>query len=329
MKVSVIIPAYNAGKFIDKCINALLNQEYNKDDYEVILVDDGSSDNTADVVKGYPVKYIWQTNSGPAAARNKGANEAQGDIILFTDSDCVPMNNWIEEMIKPFRDSKVMAVKGAYRTDQKTLTARFVQIEFEERFEMLKKAESIDMIDTYSAGYRKSVFLSLGGFDPSFPIANNEDTELSYRMSNAGHKMIFNPDAVVYHLNHPDSIKKYVRLKFWRGYWRMIVYKRYPDKMLKDSYTPQTLKLQILLLLLFLISLPPALLLRNIMFYPLLLTLSLFILLTFPFIKLALQKGIFFAFLSPFFLSIRAASLGLGVIWGVLSSTNPHKNCPS
>jgi len=322
MFYSVIIPAYNARNTIEKCMLALTNQSIPKENYEVIVIDDGSTDNTSDIVKRFPVRYIYQSNKGPATARNTGAKEAKGEIILFTDSDCIPGKNWIEEMAKPFENPKVMAVKGAYKTEQKTLTARFAQIEFEERFNMLKKAESIDMVDTYSAGYRKSVFFSLRGFDPSFPAANNEDTELSYKMSRSGYKMVFNPDAIVYHLNHPDSVKRYARLKFWRGYWRMVVYKRYPDKMLKDSYTPQSLKLQILFLFLFLTCLPLTWLLPNLMFYPAILCLILFILSTLPFIRLVLTRDLIVALLSPFFLSVRAVSLGTGTLWAILSQKN-------
>lgn len=319
MFYSVIIPAYNARNTIEKCMLALTNQSVPKENYEVIVVDDGSTDNTAEMVKKFQVKYFHQPNHGPATARNKGVREAKGEIILFTDADCVPRDNWIEEMAKPFENPEVMAVKGAYKTEQKTLIARFAQVEFEERFNMLKKAESIDMVDTYSAGYRKSVFLSLGGFDPSFPFANNEDTELSYKMSRAGHRMVFKPNAIVYHFGHPDSIRKYARLKFWRGYWRMVVYKRYPDKMLRDSYTPQTLKLQILFLFIFLTCLPFSWFMPNLLFYPAILCLILFILSTLPFIRLALTRDLIVALLSPFFLSVRAVSLGLGIIWGIAS----------
>jgi cellulose synthase/poly-beta-1,6-N-acetylglucosamine synthase-like glycosyltransferase len=260
-----------------------------------------------------------QPNQGPATARNKGAQEAKGEIILFTDADCVAQNNWIEEMVKPFDDPQVMAVKGAYQNHQRGLTARFAQIEFEERFEMLKKAESIDMVDTYSAGYRRSIFLSFGGFDPSFPVANNEDTELSYKMSQSGHKMVFNPNAIVYHLNHPDTLKKYARLKFWRGYWRMVVYKRYPNKMLKDSYTPQTLKIQILFLFLFLISLSLIWLLPHLIVYPLIFSIAGFFLSVLPLTLSALKKDLSVGILSPFFVSLRSFSLGLGIIWGIMS----------
>ena len=316
---SVIIPAYNAKGTIEKCLGNLENQSIPRGNYEVILVDDGSTDNTPDIIRRFPVKYFWQPNQGPAAARNKGAREAHGDIILFTDADCVPQNNWIEEMVRPFKDPEIIAVKGAYKTDQKSLTARFAQIEFEERFEMLKQVESIDMVDTYSAGYRKSVFLSLGGFDPSFPVANNEDTELSYKMSKAGYRMVFNPNAIVYHLNHPDSIKRYARHKFWRGYWRMIVYKKYPDKMFKDSYTPQTLKLQILFLFLSLLCIPFMVLSPYLMFSLLIFSIIGFISSSLPLTILALRKDLLVALCVLFFTFLRSFSLGFGVVWGILS----------
>ena len=320
---SVIVPAYNADRTISKCLSSLTNQSISQDAYEVIVVDDGSTDKTPDIIRQFQVRYLFQENSGPATARNKGAEEAKGEIILFTDSDCVPQSNWIEEMTKPFDDPEVIAVKGGYRTEQRSLTARFAQIEFEERFEMLKKAGSIDMVDTYSASFRRSVFLSLGGFDQSFPVANNEDTDFSYKMSNAGHKMIFNPDAVVSHLNHPHSIWRYARLKFWRGYWRMVVYRRYPEKMLKDSYTPQTLKLQILFLFLSLICLSVVWLDTAYVNFFLVISLMLFIITSIPFMLFALRRDITVGLLTPFFLSLRALALGSGSIWGIFVFKKP------
>ena len=316
---SVIVPAYNAEKTIAACLRALAGQTLDKSAYEVIVVDDGSKDGMADVVKSFPVKYLHQANRGPATARNHGAREARGKIILFTDSDCVPSPDWIAEMVKPFDDPDVVAVKGAYRTNQRSFTARFAQVEFEERFELLKRAPSIDMVDTYSAAYRADVFRQAGGFDESFPVANNEDTELSYKLSRMGRKMVFNPDAVVYHLNHPDSLRRYARLKFWRGYWRMVVYRRYPDKMMKDSYTPQTLKLQILFLFLTACWLVAMLLWPRGIVYPLSATLFLYGLVMTPFAVLALRRDPVVGVLSPIFLTVRAASLGLGFMWGLVT----------
>ncbi len=319
MRYSVIVPAYNASKTIEACLNALIHQSVHTMDYEVIVVDDGSTDTTGDIIKIFPVKYFRQESRGPATARNRGAQEAQGEIILFTDADCIPQYTWIEEMIKPFNDREIIAVKGAYKTSQKSLTARFAQMEFEERFEMLKKADSIDMVDTYSAAFRIGIFWKAGGFDESFPVANNEDTDLSYKLSKLRYKMVFNPKAIVYHLNHPDSLKRYVRLKFWRGYWRMVVYKRYPDKMFKDTYTPQTLKLQIVSLLFTILCLPFLWLFPRIVFYPFIVSIMVYCLSILPFALSSVKKDLLIGVLSPFFISVRAASIGFGIIHGILT----------
>src|SRR2546429_9359593 len=102
--VSIIIPTFNGGRRIGKCLDALLKQTPGKD-VEILVVNDGSTDNTVDIVKKYPgVRCISQRNAGPAAARNRGVGEAQGSIILLTDDDCIPMADWVDAMLKPFRD---------------------------------------------------------------------------------------------------------------------------------------------------------------------------------------------------------------------------------
>ncbi|GAB0147530.1 hypothetical protein McPS_02700 [Marichromatium sp. PS1] len=317
-RVSVVVPAYQAEATLGRCLDALLAQHTAADDYEVILVDDGSRDRTAEIARRYPLRYVHQANAGPAAARNHGARLARGELLLFTDSDCVPAPDWIERMRAPFADPEVMAVKGAYRSDQPQLVARFVQLEFEQRFARLRRRARIDMVDTYSAGYRRAVFVALGGFDPRFPKADNEDTELSYRMAARGMRMVFAPDAVVSHFGHPDSVWRYARLKFSRGYWRMVVYKRHPGKMVADSYTPQTLKLQILAIL----ALAPALALAP--WWPraaLALggaTLAAFLLSATPFLAAAWRRDRRLALAAPALLLVRAAALGGGAVAGSL-----------
>ena len=320
MIVSVIIPAYNAQGTIGRCLAALASQSSPAESYEVIVVDDGSKDETGRIVQLHKVRYIRQANRGPAAARNTGARLARGDIVLFTDADCEPDADWVRQMATAFDDPQVMAVKGAYRTRQTGLTARFAQLEFEQRFEMLKKADSIDLVDTYSAGYRRGIFLDMGGFDTSFPVANNEDTELSYRMSAKGFKMVFNPMAIVYHLRHPDTLGRYARLKFGRGYWRMVVYRRFPGKMLKDTYTPQSLKLQIMLLYMLAACAVLTIFAPSLM-YALLGCAVLFVLISLPFAVFAIRRDLTVALLSGPFLLVRAGALGAGMIWAVFKLT--------
>lgn len=246
MRVSVVVPAYNAAATLPRCLEALRRQTRPPD--EVIVVDDGSKDDTAAVAAAYGVQVFRQRHQGPAAARNLGVEKTSGDIVLFTDADCEPAPDWIAEMVHPFSDSVVAGVKGAYRTRQQGVVARLAQWEFQERYDRLRRYNTIDFIDSYAAAFRTQVFRRIGGFDPAFHKANNEDVDLSYRLAGAGYKLVFNPQAIVYHV-HPASWKAYWCLKVKRGYWRMMVYRLHPHKALHDSYTPQLLKVQVGLML--------------------------------------------------------------------------------
>lgn len=317
-QVSVIIPTYNTATELIKCVEALQEQNFSKEKYEIIVVDDGSTDSTASILKDYPVHYYYQKNRGPASARNKGVEMSKGSIILFTDSDCIPAENWISEMVSSLQAPEIVGVKGVYRTAQRKLWARFAQVEFYERYRLLLKNDYIDMIDTYSAGYKKDTFLSINGFDTSFTSANHEDTDLSYKMSLKGYKMVFNPKAVVWHSGHPDTLTKYMRLKFWRGYWRMVVYERYSTKMLKDSYTPQMLKFQILFVFLSVLTLILGLFSPVSMFYLFFWGVLSFIATSLPFMAVALGQDTTIGLLTPFFLFLRALALGCGVFYRLL-----------
>jgi glycosyltransferase involved in cell wall biosynthesis len=243
--ISIIVPAYNAAQTLPACLAALQRQTQPPD--EIIVVDDGSQDQTTQVARAYGAQLLEQPHQGPAIARNLGIYQARGDIVLFTDADCEPVPTWVAEMMRPFTDPRVVGVKGSYRTHQQERVARLVQCEFEERYDRLERLETIDFIDTYSAAFRLAVLREMGGFDPAFPRADNEDVELSYRLSRAGCRLMFNRQAVVYHW-HPSTWRAYLCRKIKRGYWRMMVYRLHPGKAVRDSYTPQMLKAQIALM---------------------------------------------------------------------------------
>lgn len=114
-KISIIVPAYNEEKYIKKCLDALLNQNIKKNLYEVIVVDNASSDKTAETVRKYPVKLIYEKRKGVAYARSAGTKVAQGEIIAFTDADCTPDTDWISKFLKKFRqDPKIDAIGGVF-----------------------------------------------------------------------------------------------------------------------------------------------------------------------------------------------------------------------
>lgn len=325
--VSVIVPTFNGADRIGHCLDALQQQTWGQDP-EILVVNDGSIDNTVSVVEKYPgVRLISQANAGPAAARNRGALEAHGAIILFTDDDCVPMPGWLGAMLEPFADPEVVGARGVYRTRQSSLVARFVQIEYEDKYRLMARHDYIDFIDTYSAAFRRDRFLEMTGYDTSFPVACAEDVELSYRMSTRGWKMKFAPAAIVYH-THPDTLPAYLKKKYKFAFWRVLAVRKNPGKAVKDSHTPQIMKLQLLFM--------PALLLAlafDVVVRPSVpasaLVLGAFLLTTLPFALRAILKDPIVAALSPALLAARACAQMLGLAAGLIYARRKPAQAPT
>jgi len=316
-KISVIVPAYNSENTISRCLDGLLNQTISKDQYEIIVVDDASKDNTSAVVQTYPdIRLITIPHGGPAAGRNAGARAAFGDILVFTDSDCIPTPDWLRCLTLPFQDPGIVGVKGTYRTNQVEFVPRFVQLEYESKYRRMQKLPYIDFIDTYSAAYMKSVFLDNNGFDTSFPVASVEDQEFSFRLARKGYRMVFVPSAIVFH-KHDQDLQEYVHRKYNIGFWKAYMLRWLPEKTLEDSHTPPSQRWQILLLGLAIGFLLPSL------FWTMLLWISalsmvLFFLTAIPFLSFVYQKDKRLFFPSFLLLITRSATLGAGLISGFL-----------
>jgi glycosyltransferase involved in cell wall biosynthesis len=327
MSVSIIIPTFNGASRIGNCLVALLKETLNRDT-EILVVNDGSTDDTADVVARYSrVRLINQVNAGPAAARNRGAKEANGAIILFTDDDCVPMAGWLSAMIEPFHDPEIVGVKGVYRTEQRSLAARFVQIEYEDRYQLMARFPFIDFIDTYSAGFRRDRFLEMTGYDSSFPIACAEDIELSYRMSARGWKMKLVPAAIVHH-THPNTVSSYLKKKYKFAFWRVLAVRKNPRKAIRDSHTPQLMKLQLFF--------APALLVTgalDLVFRPTvpgsIFVMAIFFVTTLPFAFRAVLKDPVVGLMSPILLALRACAQVMGLSAGVIHAFRKPAEVPA
>jgi len=206
--VSVIIPTYNRAYLVGRAIKSILNQTYL--DFEIIIIDDGSEDNTDEVVNNFSdnrIRYIkLEKNTGAAAARNRGINEAKGDFIAFQDSD----NEWLPEKLKKQMDifeklpsnigvlySKVLRIKG----DEKTLipSDKIMKKEGDLYEDLIKK----NFIDLPTAIVRKECLEKIGLFDESLPRL--QDWELWIKISNKYHfKYIDEPLVNAYHMK--DSL---------------------------------------------------------------------------------------------------------------------------
>lgn len=310
MQVSIIIPAYNVEKNIGVCLDALLAQR-TRDECEIIVVDDGSRDATRVVAAARGVRVIAQENRGAAAARNVGAQNACGDIVLFLDGDCVPEQNWVQAMLAPFADPEIVGACGMKQTEQRGIVPRFIQLEFDYRYDNERARRYIDFVDSGTAAYRRAIFLEHGGFDAR--LSDAEDVDLSYRLSERGYRMAFAENAMVYD-PHPESLIEYLRRKFTYAFWRAQVYARYPRKLASDSRTPQTQKAQGLLIGLLAVSLLAAIIWRDALWLAVL-CIVVFALTTLPFVARYFKRDPRVAMLSPLFtaLSASAGSLGLGL----------------
>lgn len=328
-QISVVIPCYNAEKAVLRALEALDRQTVKG--FEVILVDDGSKDRTVETARmfkprNFKLIVIPEKHAGPAAQRNRGAEKAKGDILLFTDSDCVPDKNWIEEMAKPFSDKNIVGVSGTYRTlNNDRLVARFEGYEIAKRHEKLARQERIDFIGSFSAGYRKSIFKKFGGFSTDFKKADAEDPELSFNIANAGYKMVFNPKAIVAH-PHVASLGKFWKQKFSRGFWRVLLYRKHPEKMGGDSYTGSDVQLSLIFLAGFLLSTAMFFLSRifgdilfNLDFYAeaAIASYVLFYLTNFQTVVFMIDKERKMALFAPIIMFVRTLAWGLGFVWGL------------
>lgn len=199
--ISVIIPVHNGGKHLSHCLDALISSSYSE--YETIVVDDCSTDDSVEIGQRKGAKvYRLPHNSGPAAARNYGARMAEGDILVFVDSDVIVQHKTIERVADDFRKNpNVVAVFGSY--DESPAADDFLS-QFRNLLHHFIHQNSEENAKTFWAGfgaiYRK-VFLQLNGFDEKrYKNPSIEDIELGLRICNEGHRILLDKDLQVKHL---------------------------------------------------------------------------------------------------------------------------------
>ena len=235
MKVSVVIPAYNAEKTIGEAVKHSLSQAKGSLEVEVIVVDDGSTDGTAAIAESAGATVIRQQNADPAAARNRGWESASGRFICFIDSDCLPTAGWLENLLDGFTASQVGAVAGSYDiANTSSWLARWVHREIMERH--ARMPASVRAFGAYNVAMPRYVLQATGGFDPSYRRASGEDNDLSYRIIKRGWQIAFRPQAKVAHY-HPERVYKYLMEQCRHGFWRAKLYKDHPHMIRGDDYT--------------------------------------------------------------------------------------------
>jgi glycosyltransferase involved in cell wall biosynthesis len=211
--ISVIVPVYNASKTISQLITCLMNQSYPKDKYEIIIVDDGSKDETVEIVMSIAkenslsnIKIIrLEHNYGPATARNHGVMEAKGQIIAFTDADTLPDQNWLRGLVEAFDDENVGGVRGETLTDSYLLFP-------------VRVASIGGGYKTCNIACRKEVLNNVGLFDERFRHPFGEDGDVAHRVLKKGFLIKDSPKAIVFHPVKELNLKQVMKMAMLRRY---------------------------------------------------------------------------------------------------------------
>ena len=250
--VSMVIPGRNCERTIAPCLDAvvpLLDQARLK---EIIFVDDGSTDRTAEIVAGYPVIIISGNGRGPGAARNLGWRAAQHPLIWFVDADCVAQPGALDRLLPAMDDPQVGGVSGSYANMNKhSLLACLIHEEIIERH--LTMPDCVDFLATFNVLYRKEALEKVAGFDERYQKA--QDAELSFRVKDADYELRFVHDSRVIH-DHETRWLNYLRTQRQQGYWRVWLHLSHKGHTLGDTYSRLTDHIQPPLAMLMLLTLP-------------------------------------------------------------------------
>lgn len=319
-RISVVVPAFEASATIERCVRALSAQTLPRDLYEIIVVDDGSSDDTASRARKAGARVLrLARNMGPAAARNAGVAIARGETVVFTDADCEPTEQFLAALTEHLRDPDVGGSKGVYLSRQRALIARFVQLEYESRYHHTARHNALDFVDTYACCFRRADIMRIGGFDSRLRAC--EDQEMSFRLADAGVRVRFAPDARTYHL-HCEDLWGYWHKKFSIARWKVKVLRYHPGKVLHDSHTPQSLKVEIATAYAICIALTYCAVLhrRELTWLPLGAALCTYLPLIGPFVARAARHDPTLALAAPAILFGRDLALGAGLGAGLLEA---------
>ena len=212
--ISVVVCAYNAERTMAACLESLQHLRY--PDHELIVVDDGSTDGTAAIARRYPrVRLIQHENRGLSAARNTGSAAARGDLVAFTDADCVVDPDWLTYLAHGFAAGEVAAVGGPnLPPPEEARTAACVAVAPGGPTHVLLDDETAEHIPGCNMAVRRDVLQRIGGFDPRFRSAG-DDVDVCWRLQDAGLRIGFSPAALVWHYRR-HTVRAYLGQQ--RGY---------------------------------------------------------------------------------------------------------------
>jgi O-antigen biosynthesis protein len=226
-RVSVVICSYNGGATLESCLQSVSALNY--PDYEVILVDDGSTDDTPSIAARFPdVRYIHQENQGLSVARNVGLRAATGSIVAYTDSDCVPHADWLTYLVAQFGQTTAAAVGGPNLAPPAGNVAACIAASPGQPMHVLESDQVAEHIPGCNMAFRREALEAINGFDPQFRKAG-DDVDLCWRLQTAGYWISFAPAAMVWH-HRRQTPAAYLRQQAGYGEAEALLRFKHPDR---------------------------------------------------------------------------------------------------
>jgi glycosyltransferase involved in cell wall biosynthesis len=219
--VSVVIPVYNRIELLRRCLTSLFLQTYPADRFEIIVVDDGSTEDVAGVIgqmeAGWDgrISCVRKANGGPASARNAGIHAAKGDVIAFTDSDCEAEPSWLELVVGTLEHEKASGVGGPISNVMPPgwISGYLTAAKF---YRHRVRHGRVDYLVTANAAFQRSALLAVRGFNEASGVWG-EDADLSFRLSQSGHRLLLASGGAVKHYGAPISLNGWARELFRYG----------------------------------------------------------------------------------------------------------------
>jgi glycosyltransferase involved in cell wall biosynthesis len=220
MRVVVVVPCYNGGQYVGRCIEAILAQSCQAD--EVLVIDDGSTDDSARIAAHYPVRLIRHSaNAGLSAARNTALRATEADILAYVDVDAYADAGMLAALLPHFTAPEVGGVGGqGIEAIQKTLYDVWRGLHARQSHGSSPR-ERCEHLFGLCMAYRRAALLQVNGFDERLRT-NAEDVDIGYRLNDAGYRLAYTPQAQVYHQRQDTQASLRRMIHSWY-YWAFIV----------------------------------------------------------------------------------------------------------
>lgn len=243
MKISIIIPTFNRKDQLKKCLDSIFCQKIGPGLFEILVIDDGSVDGTAELLSKmtaeYPqLRHYSQMHKGPAAARNLGVKKAAAEIIGFVDDDCILKENWIDLMIKTHKENpEIAAVGGLTRAPFESTPNMVSQFLSTGAIKTTyRNKEEVIFFPTCNVSFKKSIF-DENNFKETFSLPAGEDLEFFWSLYKRGYRFIWEKDAQVIH-DRNDNIKSFLGQAYAYGRGNFLVQDIHNDQpLLKEIKT--------------------------------------------------------------------------------------------